>query len=199
MLGWVNIGTVAGRRPILSVIGYGGQIESPIEQLCVELGRGAVDAGWRLVTGGLGGVMAAVSQGARGSPAWREGDVIGILPSYDRTTANAWVDIAVPTGMQMGRNILVAAMADVVVAVGGGAGTLSEIALAWQLGKPIIGLRTAGGWGAVLAGTCVDERHDLPIQAVDSVAEALACAQALRAHDPREPGDIGSGWRRRDT
>jgi len=148
------------------------------------------------VTGGLGGVMEAVSRGARGAPSWREGDIVGILPGYDRNTANASVDIVIPTGMQRARNVLVVSMADVVLAVGGGSGTLSELALAWQLGKPILMLELAGGWTSRFGGERLDHRHDLPIQLAYSPTEAIAQAKELLEVSRHEPGHIGSGWRR---
>lgn len=185
------------RRPILAVIGSGSALEPEVVAYSVELGKKAVESGWRIVTGGLGGVMAAVSQGARSAATWRDGDILGVLPGYDRSAANPYVDIAIPTGMQLGRNILVVAMADVVVAVAGGAGTLCEIACAWQLGKPIIALQPAGGWAELMAGRCVDERFSQPIVGADTVDEALAAARTLLDRAGPEPGDIGSGWRKR--
>ena len=104
------------------------------EQLGLELARrGAV-----LVTGGLGGAMAAACRGAKDGG----GTTIGILPADDRADANPWVDVAVPTGLGEGRNALVVRASDAVVAVAGEFGTLSEIALALRLGKPVIGLGT---------------------------------------------------------
>ena len=141
--------------------------------------------------------MTAVSRGARQAPERREGDVIGVLPGYDRSAANAYVDIVIPTGMQLGRNLLVVAMADVVVALAGGAGTLCEMAAAWQLGKPIVALRPLGGWAEELAGRRLDERFAQPIAIAESVDEALAIAGALCQRGGSEPGDIGSGWRQR--
>lgn len=207
--------TRASRRPVLAVIGQAGPLEAPLQALGLELGRLAVDHGFRVVTGGLGGMMAAVSEGAHRASGWREGDVIGVVPSYDRTTANPWVDIVVPTGMQLGRNVLLVAMADVIVAIGGGAGTLSEMALAWQLGKPLVALvtgETKGGWATELAGRCIDARGDEPVHSAASATEAIELALRLvvrtradRAQpdrpgergEPSEPGEIGSGWRRR--
>lgn len=110
---------VPPRRPVLSVIGSASPLEPAVENLCLELGRRAIEAGFRLVTGGLTGVMTAVSKGARSAPAWREGDILGVLPSYDRSTANPFVDVSIPTGLQLGRNVIVVAMADVIIAVGG--------------------------------------------------------------------------------
>lgn len=94
-------------------------------------GRGAT-----VVTGGLGGVMAAASRGA----AEAGGTVVGLLPGDDRAAANPWVGVAVPTGMGELRNGLVVRSGDALVAVGGGLGTLSEVALALKGGKRVVGL-----------------------------------------------------------
>ncbi len=117
------------------------------EEVGRELGRlGAV-----VVCGGLAGVMAAACRGAKAEGA----TTVGILPGEDRQAANPWVDIAVPTGMGETRNALVVRSADALVAVGGEFGTLSEIALALKLGKPVVGIETweltppAGGAAAV--------------------------------------------------
>jgi uncharacterized protein (TIGR00725 family) len=164
---------------VLSVIGNGTELSPETTELCHELGRRAIDAGFRVATGGMGGVMAAVSRGAHESAAYREGDVVGVLPSYRAQDANPSVDIVIPTGIGFARNQIVVSMADVVVAVGGGSGTLSEIAFAWQLGKPLIGLSTVAGWSAKLAGTAVDPRPRAPIEAAHSAEEAVAKAVVL--------------------
>jgi uncharacterized protein (TIGR00725 family) len=96
--------------------------------------RGAV-----VVTGGLGGVMEAASRGARQAG----GTTVGILPGSARTTANAWVEVAIPTGLGEARNALVVRAADALIAIGGEYGTLSEIAFGLKAGKPVIGL---GSW-----------------------------------------------------
>ena len=160
------------RRRVVAVIG--NNVAQPKQAaLARDVGRGIVGRGWRLVTGGLGGVMEAASEGARGSEAYREGDVVGILPMGDASEANRFVDIAIPTNMGYARNTLVVTMADAVVAVGGGAGTLSEIAMAWQLGRPIVAL-DIGGWSARLAGEAVDDRDRPPVDRASTAEEALA-------------------------
>jgi uncharacterized protein (TIGR00725 family) len=169
------------RRSVLSVIGNGTAIDSRTEQLCLELGQRAVDAGFRIACGGLGGVMAAVARGARQSERWREGDVVGILPGYDATAASEHVDVVVPTGLGWARNVLVVAMADVVVAVGGGSGTLSELAYAWQLSKPIVGLAAVEGWSQKLGGERLDGRRSDPIWPAASPELAIAKALELVA------------------
>jgi uncharacterized protein (TIGR00725 family) len=123
----------------VAVVGAGGG-EVPAAQLAdaeavgVELARrGAV-----VVTGGLGGVMEAACRGARSEG----GTTLGILPGVDRREANRWVSVAVATGVGELRNGLVVSACDVVIAVAGEYGTLSEIALALKAGKPVVGIGT---------------------------------------------------------
>lgn len=92
-----------------------------------------------LVCGGLGGVMEAAARGAHAAG----GLTIGILPSEKRSDANPYIDIAIPTGFGIGRNIIIARTAAAAIAIRGGYGTLSEIAYFLQLDKPVIGL---GSW-----------------------------------------------------
>jgi uncharacterized protein (TIGR00725 family) len=103
-----------------------------------EVGARLVDLGATVVTGGLGGVMEAACRGAKS----RRGVTIGLLPGFDRTEANGWVDVAIATGLGEIRNALIVRTSDALVAIGGGAGTLSEIAFALKLGRPVIGVGT---------------------------------------------------------
>lgn len=166
------------RRPVIAVI---GAKDASVEALAEAeaLGRGLVDAGFRVATGGLGGVMAAASRGARQADGWEEGRVVGVLPGASADDANPWVDVAVPTGMGYARNVILVAMADVVVAVGGGAGTLSEIAMAWQHHKPIVALELGEGWSARLAGERLDERRADAVVGVKDAAEAVEVVLGL--------------------
>jgi uncharacterized protein (TIGR00725 family) len=107
---------------------------SAAEAVGGELAR----AGAVLVCGGLGGVMEAACRGAHEAG----GRTVGILPGADRAAANRFVDVAIPTGLGEARNALVVRSADALVAVGGGYGTLSEIALALKAGKPVVGLNS---------------------------------------------------------
>ncbi|MDQ3286903.1 MAG: TIGR00725 family protein [Pseudomonadota bacterium] len=146
--------------------------------LAHSVGSGLIDAGYRLVTGGMGGVMEAAHRGARDSKNWFEGAGIGILPGTNAGQANQYVDIAIPTGIDHGRNLVVA-QSEAVIAVGGGAGTLSEIALAWIHRRLIIAMR-CDGWSERLADQKVDRRvryKDIPEDRVfgaDSAEEAIA-------------------------
>jgi uncharacterized protein (TIGR00725 family) len=159
------------RRPVVAVIGNG--IEDPEAcPIAEEVGRLLVERGFRIVTGGLGGVMAAASRGAHRASRYVEGDVIGILPSSDASTANRWVDVVVPSGLGIARNAVIVTMADAVIAIGGGSGTLSEIAMAWQLDRIVVGLR-AGGWSEKLAGSAVDDRRADSVLAARDASEAV--------------------------
>lgn len=166
------------RRAVVAVVG-GTRGSEALMQAAEALGRLLVDQGVRVASGGLGGVMTAVSRGARSSDSWVEGMVVGMLPGLSSGDANPYVDIAIPTGMNYARNTLLVAMADVVVAVGGGSGTLSEIALAWQHGKPIVALDLGEGWSARLAGEALDARREDVIQRASSAEQAAALSVAL--------------------
>jgi len=181
----------AGRRPVVAVVGSARVEDEQLRAQLHDLGSALMSAGFRLVTGGLSGTMEAVSAGARASEDWEDGRVIGVVPSYRHSEANEYCDIVIPTGQQVGRNLLVVATAHVVVAVGGGAGTLSEIALAWQLKRPIVTMGDSG-WAGRVAGERLDARLEQPIHAANSVAEVVeACirlwptvadATDIRAH-----------------
>jgi uncharacterized protein (TIGR00725 family) len=121
----------------VAVVGPGDAAPAEIEA-AEAIGRGIARAHHVLVCGGLGGVMAAACRG--GTEAG--GLTVGLLPGTDRGVANQWVRVAIPTGLGELRNGLVVRAADVVVAVGGAYGTLSEVALALKTGVPVIGLGT---------------------------------------------------------
>lgn len=120
----------------VSVIGSGVEHEARAE----EVGRLLAQRGVTLVCGGREEVMAAAARGAKAAG----GTTIGILPGESRAEANPWIDHAVVTGMGHARNLAVAASGEVVIAVGGAWGTLSEIALARVLGRPVVVLEP--GW-----------------------------------------------------
>jgi uncharacterized protein (TIGR00725 family) len=114
-----------------------------------------------VVCGGLGGVMEAACRGAKEAG----GTTVGLLPGDDRGAANSFVDVAIPTGLGEGRNLLVVRSADALMAVGGGHGTLSEIALALKAGKRVVGLGTWDVEGVEVA--------DSPDDAVEAVLADL--------------------------
>ena len=145
-------------KKTIAVIGD-AHIEHNSEEykIALELGKALVDNGYRVQSGGKGGVMEAVFAGARTSGKYTDGDTIAIVPSFDRDSANAYADIVIPTGLDIMRNAIVV-NASAVVAIGGGAGTLAELAFAWALYKLIIAYDNVDGWSAKLAGTRIDDR-----------------------------------------
>ena len=166
------------RRLQVSVIGA-NRASPDLVREAETLGAGLVEAGFRVVTGGLGGVMEAVSRGARLAAGDDEGRVIGILPGLDPTEANEHVEIVLPTGMGYARNVLVVAAGDAVIAVGGRSGTLSELAMAWQLGKPLVALDLGEGWSSRLAGEAIDDKRSDRIHRAESAEEAVAQVRRL--------------------
>ena len=103
-----------------------------------EVGRLLAERGAIVVCGGRGGVMAGAAKGA----AEAGGTVVGMLPGEDRSDANEWVTVSIPTGMGELRNGLIVRAADVMIAVGGSYGTLSEVALGLRADLSVYGLHT---------------------------------------------------------
>jgi len=122
----------------VSVIGDGKAPEgSELYRAAREVGRLIAARGYALICGGLFGVMEGACRGAKEAG----GLTVGILPHYEELS-NPFVDIKIPTGLGHGRNVIVAASSQLVIAVGGSYGTLSEIAFALKLGKRVIGYKT---------------------------------------------------------
>lgn len=151
--------------PYAAVVGAGSCTDDE-DATAEAVGRGLAAAGFVVVTGGLGGVMAAACRGAREAG----GTTVGLLPGADRQAANEHVDIALATGLGELRNGLLVRAADVVVAVGGEHGTLSEIAFALKTGVPVVGLAT---WSLARQGS------DEPIHVATDADEAVALAVRL--------------------
>lgn len=137
-----------GIRKIVAVIG-GRDAPESLLKIAEEVGRELASAHVVVMTGGLSGVMYWASKGAKSIG----GTTLGILPDDKKSTANPYVDIPVATGLGIGRNVIIARTADALIAVGGGYGTLSEIAFALQLGKPVIGIQTWNIKGVITATT----------------------------------------------
>jgi uncharacterized protein (TIGR00725 family) len=147
--------------PYIAVIGA-SRASAEQERAAEAVGRGLAAGGAVVITGGGPGVMAAASRGADAIG----GLVVGILPGLDRSAANQWVGLALPTGLGELRNGLIVRAADAVVAVGGAYGTLSEIALALSAGLGVVG---------------VDSWPIDGVEVADSPAAAVARALELAA------------------
>lgn len=158
------------RRTLIAVIGPGSPDGDRLDIAAEACGRLVAGAGATLVTGGLGGVMEAASRGAKGAG----GSVVAVLPGTDPAAASEHADLALCTGVGEARDLAVVASADVVIAVGGGWGTLAEIGLARKVGRPVVLL---GSWrieppdGQGRAPGCL--RAETPEQAVALALEAV--------------------------
>jgi uncharacterized protein (TIGR00725 family) len=159
-----------GDEPYISVIGAGLASEDEVAA-AEEIGRLLAEAGAVLVCGGLGGVMDAAARGCEAGG----GTSVGILPGEDRSAGSPHLTVRIATGLGEARNVIVARAADAVIAVGGEFGTLSEIAFALKMGKPVVGL---GTWALDLEGLPGDplQRASDPL---DAVAKALEAAERL--------------------
>jgi uncharacterized protein (TIGR00725 family) len=158
------------RRVYVAVCGAGNADEAT--KLTAErLGRLLAQAGAVVICGGLGGVMEAACRGASEAG----GTSIGLLPGRDRAAANRYVTYAIATGLGEARNALVVRAADVVVAVGGEYGTLSEIAFALKIGVPVVAIAS---WRVARDADTTD-----PIERAIDASDAAT--RALRHGDRR--------------
>jgi len=128
---------LSSRRRLVAVCGESDP-QTSLADLAFELGLGIAQRQAVLICGGLTGVMEHAARGARAGG----GLTIGLLPGDDPDEANEYVDLAIATGLGHARNAILARTADGVVALGGGLGTLSEIALALRNRRPTIGIQT---------------------------------------------------------
>jgi uncharacterized protein (TIGR00725 family) len=142
--------------------------------LAEAVGRGLARSGAIVLCGGLGGVMEAACRGARDAG----GLTVGLLPSTDAHTANAAVVLPIVTGMGEARNVILIHSAEAVIAIGGGWGTLSEIALARRAGLTVVGLQSWPPSG-----------DDTLVEAVADPEAAVARAVAAARH---QRGSVGS-------
>ena len=159
----------------------GSSEENPeLNDIAEEMGKLIAQSAYSLVTGGKNGVMQAASRGAQFVDGKAEtSKVIGILPGFNKSESNEYVDISIPTGIGWARNQQVILSSDVIVAIGGGAGTLSEIAFAWAYKKPIIAFEDIGGWSSKLAGEKIDPKRTDLIISVSTPSEAIQIIKEL--------------------
>ena len=129
------------------------------EAVAEEVGRLLAERGCVVVTGGLDEVMAAAHRGAKAAG----GTTIAILPGEARVGANPWADHTVVTGIGHARNLAVAASGDAVIAIGGSFGTVSEIAFALRLGRPVVALEGAPRVEGVVTAETPSEAVELAL------------------------------------
>jgi len=164
------------RKVCVGVIGS-RIVEEEVAIIARKVGALIYRLGTNLVCGGMGGVMEEACRGffeerkRMGGLEKGKGVTIGIIPGGNPEDANPYVDIVIPTSMGLARNFIVVQTSDVVIAIGGEAGTLSEIAMAWQLGKKIIAIESTGKWASKVAGTKIDGRRNDEIIGIKDLDE----------------------------
>jgi uncharacterized protein (TIGR00725 family) len=149
-------------------------LSSVMLEVAEKVGRGIAQRGAILVCGGRGGVMEAACRGAKSV----NGVTVGLLPET-KDEANAFVDVPVSTGLGMRRNFLVVSAADVVIAIGGRWGTLSEISFATIFGKPVVLVAGTGGCVDELASGQLMKQSESRLSVASSAEEAVEKAFAL--------------------
>lgn len=157
------------RKIQILVVGYNEELcTTKAEQIAYEVGREVARRGCILVTGGLGGVMEAAARGAVEAG----GMALSIVPQKSLDDANPYSTVRVATGLGHMRNFVNVYSSDGVIVVGGGAGTLSEVAEAYIEGKPIVCIEGSGGIADSLP-EYLDERHRVRIHRVKTPKEAV--------------------------
>jgi uncharacterized protein (TIGR00725 family) len=168
------------RRLQIGVIGSAGKEEYKrgggssytVLKIAREIGSLLAQKDIVLVTGGKGGVMEAAAKGAKEA----NGLTIGIVKGTQRFVSNKYIDIEVISGMagEGLDELLLVQMCDALIVLGGGAGTLQELAIAYRNRKPIVVLRNSGGWADKLAGEFLDQRETIKIDVVETLEQAIS-------------------------
>jgi uncharacterized protein (TIGR00725 family) len=166
----------------ISVIGSAGAEEYPQNQgtklenliLAEEVGKLLAKNGCTVINGGKGGIMEAASRGAKEAG----GRTVGIISGTKRLQSNNFTDIEVLTGSNAAGldEFLLVLMSDALIVIGGGAGTLEEITIAYRNKKPIIAINNTNGWADSLAGKFLDERKTIKIEEAENAKNAVAKA-----------------------
>jgi len=177
----------------IAVIGRASQgAHDPVPEAALraayEVGRLIARAGAALVCGGATGVMEESCRGAR-----EEGGLtIGILAGTERNSANAYVDISLPTGLGTARNLIYPRACDATIMIGGGAGTLNELTIAYQGRRSVVVIEGTGGWadrigGGLFEGRYLDERRVAEIFLVRTPQEAVDTAMSVARQLEAQP------------
>ena len=167
------------RRAVVAVIGPNiNQCKPEVYRFGMQLGKALADRGCVIVNGGREGLMEAVFRGAKESKK-KKGTTIGIIPTGQPSDGNAYCDVVIATGLGLARNQIIVNSADVIIAVAGGAGTLSELAYAWQQRKPVICYTGFEGWAKKLAGKAIDMRRRKSFASAGTLEEVLAFVEEV--------------------
>ena len=162
----------------VAVIGASSSVCSKeLYEFGVQLGEMLGDLNMTVLNGGRDGTMEAVFKGVHQSKNYRYGMTICITPAQEKVGHNEFCDVVIPTGIGYTRNSIVANAGDLVIALGGGSGTLNEISFAWTWGKPILALVGFGGWSEKMAGQALDHRRGddiiIPVRSLDDIRKQI--------------------------
>lgn len=176
------------QKIVIGIIGS-SSVTQEEDLLAQEVGKRLAKEGVIIICGGLGGVMESSCRGAKEASGLSQplragaGLTIGILPGTSVKDANPYIDIPIPTGIGEARNLIIIRTSSSLIAIGGGYGTLSEIAFALKLGAPVIGLKTWELEKISLPGLSVEGLGKKPINiykvktAEEAVAKAIELAK----------------------
>ncbi len=175
----------------IAVIGPAGPEEYPKEQRpdnsvyeqAFRIGELLAKENCIVVTGGKSGIMSTAAEGAKTVP---HSVTVGVVKGDKRFTANEFIDVEIVSGAIADGldEYQIITMCDGVILLGGGAGTLEEVAIAYRQEKPIVALAGTGGWADKIAGTCLDERQRIRIESAGSPEEAVTKLMSTLHHRP---------------
>jgi len=158
------------RKFQIAVVGYNkDRCTEQARILAYEVGKEVARAGAFLVCGGLGGVMESACKGSKEN----NGFTIGIIPQYEFSFANGFCDVVICTGIGFARDFMIASSADGIIAIGGGVGTLIEMAAGYMIKKSIVVISGSGGVADTYAGKYLDERNRVPILVAKDARSAV--------------------------
>ena len=165
------------RKFQIAVVGYNkDRCTEQARILAYEVGKEVARAGAVLVCGGLGGVMESACKGSKEN----NGFTIGIIPQDEFSFANGFCDVVICTGIGFARDFMIASSADGIIAIGGGVGTLIEMAAGYMIKKSIVVIAGSGGVADTYAGKYLDERNRVPILVAKDARSAVQIFSANR-------------------
>ena len=167
-------------KKYIGIIGSSEELCTPdIYDFAYQLGNRLAETQHVFVNGGKKGIMEAVFKGVKSAKNYFYGQTVGIIPEEDKNEANKYVDIVIATGIGSARNKILINTADIIIAIAGGSGTLSEIAFVLQMKKALIAYTGFEGWAKKLSGMSAEERNEKFIYLADNIDEILQLINKL--------------------
>jgi hypothetical protein len=163
------------RKILIAVVGSEKHVNKKHLKTAEKVGKEIARRGGVVLCGGRAGVMDAVAKGCKSE----NGLVIGILPESDRSNVSKFVDIPILTGMGFARNQIIGFSCDAMIAIGGGVGTLTEMAYAYAYSKPIVAIEGMGGWPEKFIGKYMDRKKRVKVVRAKNAKEAVDLAFKL--------------------